>query len=180
MERKTSRDWRYLDSEADRRALIEDIRRVRLAVVTLARAVPPDQQALPRYHGWSLGAMLAHLHLSDSLALLQIKVALIGVHPAFSLKLLNRFNGTTTRWFQKRVVATTIRQIESGEARIADFILRLPMDGFSRPLYYTAGETELTAERAVQAYFLHHWQEHLTTMQKVEGMFYEPPNMGRV
>jgi hypothetical protein len=179
MERKTSRDWRYLDTEADRRALIEDMRRVRAAVVTAARAVPPAQHGVPRYHGWTLNAMLAHLQLSDSLALMQIKFALIGLHPRFSLSLLNRFNAMTTRWFHKRVIASTLRQIERDETRIAEFILRLPMDGFTRPVYYIAGECELTVERAVQAYFLHHWQEHLTTMQKADGMFYEPPNMGR-
>jgi hypothetical protein len=171
MERGTSRDFRYLDTEIERKDLVADIRQVRRAVVRLAEALPPTVHDQPRYHGWTPNAMLAHLHLMDNLELLAIQMALLGLHPPLSSGVLDGFNALTARLFQKRVMAATLKGIARNEQRITDFILRLPIDRFSRPVYYPPQNTYLTVERALQAFFLFHWQEHLATMHKVEGMY---------
>lgn len=171
MERGTSRDFRYLDSDIDRQELVGDIRQVRRAVVRLAEALPAAVHDQPRYHGWTPNAMLAHLHLMDNLSMFSIQLALLGIHPPISSGVLDRFNGLTANWFQKRVMASTLKGIARNEKRISEFVMRLPIDRFSRPVYYPPQNTYLTVERAMQAFFLFHWQEHLTTMQKVEGMY---------
>ena len=45
-----------------------DIRRVRQSVIQMAESVPPERHYEPRYHGWSLAALLAHLNTIDNLA----------------------------------------------------------------------------------------------------------------
>lgn len=179
MDTKTQREWRFLDTEADRQALIAEIRRVRRAVIALANSVPADRHAAPRYHGWSLSAMLMHLYVMDSLGMLQIKAALIGISPRLPLTVIDAFNGLSAAVFRHRLIATTIRQIEAHQERIGAFILALPVDKFTLPVWHPPSRTYLTVERAVQAYFLYHWEEHLATMQKVDGIHYEPPNFGR-
>ena len=69
----SNRAYRYLDGDDDRRALVADIHRVRDAVIQIARTVPENRRYEPRYHGWSLGAMLAHLYTSDRIALWTIQ-----------------------------------------------------------------------------------------------------------
>ena len=49
------------------------------------------------------------------------------------------------------------------------------MDKFTHQVWDPSADQYLTVERAVQVAFLFHWQEHLITLQKVEGVFYEPP-----
>ena len=61
-----SRDFRYLDTEAERQELAGDIRRVRQSVIQMAESVPVERHYEPRYHGWSLAAMLAHLTRSTT------------------------------------------------------------------------------------------------------------------
>jgi hypothetical protein len=167
--------YRYLDGDDERRELVADIARVRRAVVQFAESQPPTRHYEPRYHGWTLAAMLAHLHTVDSLALMQIQMSLLGVRPPLPLPLVNWLNDRMARVFRERLVTTTLKGIRSREKRIADLILRLPMDKFSKPVYHPPSESYLTVERVVQAYFLNHWQEHLQTMQRAEGIFYEPP-----
>jgi hypothetical protein len=175
----TQREWRFLDTEADRQALIADIKRVRRAVITLARGVPLDKHAEPRYHGWSVSAMLMHLYVIDSLGMLQIKAALIGISPRLPMAALNGFNNACARLFRQRLIETTIRQIETHQERISAFILALPIEKFTAPVWHPPSRAYLTVERALQAYFLFHWEEHLATMHKVDGIHYEPPNFGR-
>lgn len=167
--------FRYLDGERERRELVTDIRRVRAAVIQLAQTVPEDRRYEPRYHGWSLGAMLSHLYVSDRLWLWSLQWALVGFRPPLPTPLLHGLNGLTSRLFQKRVTGTTLRSLQKFEPRIADFIMRLPEDKFTRQVWAPATQEYLTAERAVQVAFLFHWQEHLLTMEKVEGVYYEPP-----
>jgi hypothetical protein len=88
---------------------------------------------------------------------------------------LHGFNSLSARIFQKRLTDTTIRGIRKVEGRIADFILRLPVDRFTTPVWDPGSDQYLTVERALQVAFLFHWQEHLLTLQKVEGVYYEPP-----
>ncbi|MCK6579278.1 MAG: DinB family protein [Anaerolineae bacterium] len=175
---------RYLDGDAERRALIADIQAVRRQVIAFAQGVPQEAWYEPRYHGWSLAAMLAHLHLMDNLTLMQIKLALIGIGIGFTAGQLNRFNDACARWFQRRLVTTTLRGIEKNERRIADFILNLPIDRFTRTVYFPPTGERLTVERAMQQYFLFHWQHHLATLTEPPGgddhddFFYEPPPSG--
>lgn len=171
----SNRDYRYLDTDDDRRDVVADVHRVRQAVIQLAESVPPNRRYEPRYHGWSLGAMLAHLYLTDRIALWQIGWALAGIHPPFSLKLLNVWNDATARLFQNRLTETTIRSLHAHERKIVGLIMRVPVDKLSTPVYYPPEQTYLTAERVLQAYFIFHWQEHLATIRRVEGIFYEPP-----
>ncbi len=176
MDSELNRDFRYLDTPAERQELVGDIHRVRRTLVTLAQGVPPDKHFEPRYHGWTLAALLAHLNTTDNLALTAMKLSLVGIRPPLSLGALNQFNDFTARVFRQRLVSTTLRSLERGEKRIADFIMTLPMDRFTREIYHPPSSRYLTIERALQQYFLFHWQEHLQTMQRVEGIFYEPPS----
>lgn len=170
-----SRAYRYLDSEQDRRQLVEDIYYIRQAVLQMVETLPADRRYEPRYHGWSPGAMLMHLHLIDSLSLWGIQLALVGIHPPVSLAMLNRFNDLTARIFKTRLVETTMRGIRRQERRIAELILTLPLDKYSKAIYDPTSEGYTTVERALQSAFLFHWQEHWQTIQRVEGIFYEPP-----
>lgn len=170
-----NRAYRYLDSDEDRRELVTDIARTRQSVIQLAESVPANRRFEPRYHDWSLAALLAHLHNVDNFALLWIQLALLNIHPPIPHALVDWSNARGAHFFRQRVVETTIRDIQKNEKRITNFILRLPIDKFSKPVYHPNLESYLTVERVLQEFFLFHWQEHLLTMQKVEGIFYEPP-----
>src|SRR5690349_7245370 len=122
MDSGISREFRYLDTEAERQDLVMDIRHVRQAVIQLADSVPPERHYEARYHGWSLAAMLAHLNTIDNFALFAIKLSLLGVHPPLSPNALDQFNELTAKLFHQRVVATTIRQMKTNEKRVVDFI----------------------------------------------------------
>ncbi len=175
MDSESSRPFRYLDGSTERQELVADIRRVRRSVITQAEAVPAERHFEPRYHGWSLAALLAHLNTIDTVALMGIRLALLGIHPPFSLKRLDQFNDFTARMYQRRLVASSIRSAHNNEQRIASLILTLPIDRFTREIYYPPGSIYLTVEQALQQYFLFHWQDHLQEMQRSEGIFYEPP-----
>lgn len=175
MPKDVKRAYRFLDTEADRQALIDDIRRVRREVLTLARQTPEARWYEPRYHGWSLAAMLGHLQLMDALSLRLIQLALVGIRLPISEGTLNAFNDVMARVFRSRLVTTTIQGLERSEQRLADFIMRLPMDRFSRMVYDPAISAYLTVEQAVQELFLYHWQDHLETLRQAEDTFYEPP-----
>ncbi len=168
-------EFRYLDTDEDRQHLVNDIHRVRQQVIQMAESIPSEQHYEPRYHGWSLAAMLAHLNTIDGLALTGIQLALIGIHPPISTGMLNWFNDTTARVYQRRLVAATIKGIQRTEKRIDDLVLTLPIDRFTREVYHPPSASYLTAERAIQQYFLFHWQEHLHTMIMQRGIYYEPP-----
>ena len=43
--------FRFLDTEADRRQLIEEIRQIRRAVISMTETVPEEKWYEPRYHG---------------------------------------------------------------------------------------------------------------------------------
>jgi hypothetical protein len=172
---QTASDFRFLDSEADRQTLINDIRRVRQNVTQLIEALPADKIYVPRYHGWTPAAMLAHLHLTDNLSLMALKLALAGLPLPISSGLWDQMNDAASRLFARRVLATTLRGIKANENRIADFILQTPVKGFSKRFYYPPINRYVTVEQALQVLFLHHWQQHLKTIEGAEGYFYEPP-----
>jgi len=169
------RDYRYLDTEVERKQLVDDIKQVRHSVIQLAQSIPESRHYEPRYHGWSFAATLAHLHLTDNICLLDIQLALIGFRPAIPSSLWDRFNDITTGIFRQRLVETTVRGIQKHEKRIADFILRLPVDKYSKEVYDPPLNKYLTVEQALQEFFLYHWHGHLKTMRETEGISYEPP-----
>src|SRR5664279_1904660 len=109
MDSEVSREFRYLDTEAERQDLVVDIRHVRQQVIQLAESVPVERHYEPRYHGWSLAAMLAHLNTIDNFAMFAIKLSLLGLHPPLSPNALDQFNDLTARVFHRRLVPTTIR-----------------------------------------------------------------------
>jgi hypothetical protein len=176
MSSSPKRDYRYLDSEDDRRVLIADIRQVRSDMLRMLEIVPKDKWYEPRYHGISLAAMLGHLQLMDSLTLWMMQLALIGVRLPGSVGLVNRFNGVMGRVFRQRVIETTVKGIQAKEAALVAFVEKLPVEQFSKLVYDPAIEQYLTIEQAVQEFFLFHWREHLASVRSVDDVRYEPPS----
>src|SRR5262245_32988951 len=115
MASELDRHYRFLDSEADRRALVEEMHQVRREVFKVAELVPKDKQYEPRYHGWSLGAMLAHLQTMDNLLMWLVELGILGVRLPIPLVMLNSFNDQMARVYRNRVVETTIRGIQQKE-----------------------------------------------------------------
>jgi hypothetical protein len=175
MAAQPKRDYRYLDDETERKALIADIQKVRREVLQIASFVPPDQHFVPRYHGWSLAAMLGHLQLMDNLLMWTVEMGILGIRLPLPLVLLNQFNDSMAGIYRKRMVATTIQGIQKKEHVIEAFILCIPVDKFSKLVYDPALEITLTVEQALQEFFLYHWRGHLDTMRKVDDIHYEPP-----
>jgi hypothetical protein len=170
-----NRAYRYLDGDLERQKLVDDIRRVRESVVQIVNSIPEERHYEPRYHGWTLAALLTHLHLIDMFSIWAIQLALLGIRPPVPLSVLSAINNVTARLFKKRITTATLRGIQARERRISELILTLPMDKFSKTVYDPTIEAYITVERALQVCFLFHWQEHLLTIQRVEGIFYEPP-----
>lgn len=170
-----ARSFRFLDTQEDRAQLVEDIRRVRRAVIQIVDQVPEAKWYEPRYHGWSLAAMLGHLQFIDRVYLTTIQLALVGVRPPLPMALIDRANNIMASVYRQRVIGTTLKGIARTETRIADFIETLPMDKFTVSVYYPPRASYITVEQALQVFFLFHWQDHLTTMRAVEGISYEPP-----
>jgi hypothetical protein len=170
----SSRTYLYLDSTEDREKLIAEIRRVRASVLRVIDIVPEADWYTPRYHNWSLGAMLGHLNMMDNLTLLLIQAALLNLRPPVPMRLVNPLNHWMARVYQNRVVESSRRSAIKNEKRIADFILRLPVDQFSKMVYYSPFEQYTTVEKALQDYYVYHWQEHLNTLMTVEGI-QQPP-----
>ncbi len=160
----------YLDTEAERRQLVDEIIRVRRAVLQIVDNVPLALRYEPRYHGWSLAAMLAHLHNTDNVSLLLIQLALLRIRIPINRKMNNRINDSAARIFRQRLVETTIKDLQRNEKRITDFIMHLPINKFTCEIFHPDLEMNMTVERAVQSLFLHHWQTHLQTMRQVEGI----------
>lgn len=166
-------NFAFLDDKPDRQQFLAEVRQSRQAVLDVIQRVPQAQWYEPRYHGWSLGAMIGHLNLADNLGLLQIKAGLVGIRFKVSMSGVDRLNGVTANLFQKRVVESSIKSMERNQQRIADFVMQLPVSKFSTQIYYPPLAQSVTVEQAIQLYFLFHWQHHLQTMHEVEGI--QPP-----
>jgi hypothetical protein len=173
MSTETHRAYTYLDSQADREALVADIRHMRRVVLQRMEYVPRDKWYEPRYHSWTPAAMLGHLHLMDNFLLYWTQLALLGIHPRISPTVRDGFNDWMAGVFKNRRVETTINGIQKNEGRIADFILRLPINRYSKPVFSPVWQTYLTVEQGLQEFFLYHWHDHLQTMRQVEDMHYE-------
>lgn len=166
--------YRYLDTREDREALLKDMHKVREAALKISQIVPENEWYTLRYHGWSLAAMLGHLQLMDSLNLWQIKLALLGIPVAPGITTVNSFNNFMARIYQNRLLDATRRGIARQERTLADFILNLPVDKFTIQVFHAPSNKYLTVEQAIQVSFLHHWEQHLRTMQEAEGIHDEP------
>lgn len=169
MSEAPQRSYRFLDTETDRQELVDDIRRARQAVLKIAQSVPEAQWYEPRYHTWSLAAMLGHLHMLDRLSMFQIQMAMLGINVPISQGMLNAFNDMMSKIFRQRVLQTTIKSIERNEANITRFILAVPIQRFTKTLYDPAIAANITVEQSIQEYFLFHWQGHLQDMREVEA-----------
>jgi hypothetical protein len=164
----------YLDGEEERDRLVSEIGQVRQEVLRIVKYVPEDQWYEPRYHGWSLAAMLGHLNLADNLSMLLIKAALIGFRPRISMSLLSRFNDFTIRLFQKRLVSSSCDSVVRNQKRIDDMVRTIPIDRLSTRVFSPADQKYVTIEYGIQQLLLHHWHRHLQTMYEVEGI--QPPD----
>jgi len=173
MSGEVNRTYRFLDTQADREALVAEIRHVRRAVLQLVDDVPREKWYEPRYHNWTPAAMLGHLHLMDNFLLFWLQLALVGIHPPIPAGLRDGFNDLMAEVFRKRVMETTINSVRRNEARVTDFVMRLPVDRFTRPVFAPVAQTYITVEQGLQEFFLFHWQDHLQTMRQVEDMHYE-------
>ncbi|HEX2621719.1 MAG TPA: hypothetical protein VHL11_16290, partial [Phototrophicaceae bacterium] len=100
--------------------------------------------------------------------------ALLNIRPVIHLNLVNQMNDLLARVYQKRLVETSRRGALKNEQRIANFIRYLPIDKFSKSVYYPPFEQYTTVERILQDYFVYHWQEHLQTMLTAEGIQHPP------
>lgn len=172
----SNRPYRYLDGDKERHELADAIRYVRQVALRVATIVPPERHYEPRYEGWSLAGLLAHLHISDLLSMKAIQLALVLPRIPVPLPLGKRFERLTEGVFRQRRVETTVRGIRANERHITELVLHLPMDRFTRLVYDPISDSTQTVEQAMQLCFLFHWQEYVLKMQKVEGISYEPPN----
>lgn len=161
--------YTFLDTDEDRQQLIAEIAAVRAAVREMAATIPESEWYTPRYHGWSLAAMLAHLNVADNFAMLTLRLALVGIHPRLGMGKLNWWNDFSSRIFKARLVPSTLQSMSKNEARIADFIQHVPMNRLSRTLYHPVVGA-LTVEHGIQEYFLYHWKGHLQTMREAEDL----------
>jgi hypothetical protein len=163
----------FLDDEKDRRILLALMREVRQEVTNAVEALTEKDLYEPRYHGWSMAAMLAHLNLMDNIAMLQIKLSLIGAPNKITLGMVNSLNNFTARIFHNRLIKASLNSMSKNEERIGEFILRLPVAKLSRQVYSPTEGKYTTIERYIQDRFLLHWREHLTTIRQAEGL--QPP-----
>jgi len=163
----------FLDDEADRKKFIARVHETRQQVIDLVHTIPEMEWYTPRYHGWSVGAMLGHLNLVDNLSLLHIRAALLGISPRIGIGTVNSSNDFFAKLFQKRLVRTSLKSIDKNESRIAKFLLNLPVSKFSIQIFDPPMNKFITLEQYIQERFLFHWQRHLNTMQRAEGLLPE-------
>lgn len=160
----------FLDGDAEREQLIEQIHKVRESVLKYAESVPESDWYKVRYHGWSLAAMIGHLNLMDNLNMLWIKMGLMGMRFPLGGGFVDGINSTMSGVFKNRVLITSLKSIPKNEERIAKFIRELPLNRMSQEVYHPQLRKYLTVEQALQSFFLHHWEEHLETMLVTAGL----------
>ncbi len=174
-ESQVVRQYRRLNTEADRQALIADIRQVRRELRRVFELVPKDRWYEPRYHGWSPAAMLGHLEMMDGLLMRMVGSAASGFRWSVSTGMLHQMNGIMAGIFRRRLVETTLAGLEQGEQQVIDFIQKMSPERYDRLVYDPALGVFLTIEQALQEFFLEHWREHLATMRAVDDRGgYEP------
>src|SRR5690348_2738800 len=110
--------YRSLESDENRRALIADMKKIRQDGLRLVQLVPKDKWYEPRYHGWSLAAMMSHLHSMDNITLNMMQAAMRGIALPLPKSALNMFNNVMSRVMKTRDVETTLLDIQKNEARL--------------------------------------------------------------
>lgn len=163
----------YLDSDVERRQLIEAINAIRDEVMQILDTLPEEVWYTPRYHGWTPAAMLAHLNNVDGMAMFLMKLALLRIRPMFSIGIVNRLNDFTANLFKSRNLPNSRRVTDRNRKRIAEFITYLPMDRLSFEVWHPLRSKYLTVEQAIQEYLLIHWQMHLETMRNTESALHQ-------
>lgn len=166
----SQREYIFLDGDAERQQLIDELARVRADFERFIDALPESEWYTPRYHGWSPAAMWGHLNWIDTLSLWVIKAALLGIRPQLSMNTVNMMNDFTARLFQKRLIEASRKGTHKQLKNLEGFIMQLPMSRFSTPLYSPPAGQMTTVERALQDFFLFHWQTHLNEMRETEGI----------
>lgn len=164
----------YLDGPEERQQLIDQIAASREDIRSITRIVPQDQWYRPRYDGLSLAATLGQLNLADNLALMLLRLALVGLRPAPSTDTLRRAKRWAGRLFQRRLVATSLEGMVHNEVRIADFISSLSVDDFSRTLWNPSQQHMTTVEKGLQEMLLHRWLAYRDYLFAAEGI--APPS----
>jgi hypothetical protein len=180
MNNSPTREYAILDDDAARQQLIDRITETRNAVREIAQEMPQEQWYTPRYHGWSLAAMLGHLQWVDFLSKRVIQLGLMGITVPIPSSAWNEINTFMAGVFRRRVVETSLRSIEKNDAKIAAFIRNVPLKKFRQQVFIPPLDKTLTVEQAVQELFLYHWQDHLATLQRPKVIPYEPPESPNV
>lgn len=160
----------YIDTPQDRQLILQNVHQVRALVRSVTHSVPQQAYYTPRYHGWSLAVILAHLNWIDTLALVSLKAALLNIRPRFSMASIDRMNNFTARMFAQRTIENSWRATDKNIKRISDFVLYLPMDKFSKAIFYPPHNDYLTVEKALQQYFIGHWTYHLHEILAVDSI----------
>lgn len=159
----------YFDSEEDRKRFIVEMTGIRDKVIAKLEQMPEEEWYIPRYHGWTPAAMLAHLNTRDTLGLWHIKLGLLGIRPQISKARLKSFNDFTANIFKNRVMESSIKGTRKNTGKIADFVEHLPVDRFSIQVFYPGHDRPITIEKAIQEHFLNHWRLHFQTMAEVDA-----------
>ncbi|MEL6148323.1 MAG: hypothetical protein AAFV33_11585 [Chloroflexota bacterium] len=160
----------YLDGADEREQVIERLREVRQAVLNIADQLPESHHYSPRYNGQSLAVMLARLHMFDRTMLWMIRAASNG-YPLRIPRGAVGFVDAVARWtFQKRLVEVTMRGVRKQEQEIIEFVRTVPLDALSKDVPHPGKKDVYTVERAIQVFFIHHWEQQLMLMQQVDGV----------
>lgn len=160
----------YLDGQEEREQLIAQVQEVRQGILNLAKQVPEPHHYLPRYGHHSLAAMLVHLWLFDSAMLWLIRAAANGYTLRPAKRFIRLLDYILMRFFRKRLVSITIKNIQNREDEICEFIRTIPVDKLSADVYHPGKRNPYTIERALQIYFVQYWQHYFKVMQHVDGV----------
>jgi hypothetical protein len=174
VKKNNSKPYIFLDGAAERKTLILSVTALRRQMYNLTEHIPQADWYTPRYGAWSLAGVLGHLNFHDSMSLTAIRMALIGLRPATSLKMLQRVNRITVRVFRSRVIETSLQSMEQNEHRIIDFIMGLSMSKFTMRVWDPRYQQFLTIEKAIQDFWVFHWSHHIEQIQVAEGI--TPPS----
>lgn len=158
----------YLDTPQDRQEVLKRVKLVRDAVNIVVQQVSQADWYTPRYHGWSVAVMLAHLNWVDRLALITLKAALLNIKPRVGMASVDRMNDFSARWFAQRTVESSRHTMQKNVTRISDFVTYLPMDKLSKAVFYPLHNEYTTVEKALQHYFIGHWVYHFHEMLTVD------------
>ncbi|MEM6283840.1 MAG: hypothetical protein AAF787_16735 [Chloroflexota bacterium] len=160
----------YLDGTDEREQVADRVREVRRAVLHIAEQLPESHHYSPRYNGQSLAVMLARLHMFDRAMLWMIRAASNGYPIQVSRSMVGFFDAIARWAFQKRLVEVTVRGVRKQEQEIIEFVRTIPIDALSKDVPHPGKNDVYTVERAIQVFFIHHWEQQLMLMQQVDGV----------